>query len=356
MNKLFKSLAVGLFLLLSFTAIQARTVNVVDFGAIPDDDIDDSRNLIDAVQDLINGGGGTLVFPSGTIDLEREISFAPGVMMNFRMVGDKGSTIRLNGEESTNFFVVERAIRFEVENLNFIYTGESKLNAATVIWVREATSTRIKGSSFFGIGASEAVVQLENTNASIIDTVFCGVGSKRDVLRAINSKGLSISKVEFRKTGSFLGVDYDKGESLATAQWVSVTNNPEGNNPMGNGTVTIRDSFFDSGVVSGVKAENQKTLEVSGSTFFVSQPVTSSAVSLDNVPYASIVSCSFTGVDAGLYAINAGNASYVDVTALNLNNISVIRLYSGSNWHITYCPQCLPYCPQCTPALHKTKK
>jgi len=51
----------------------ATTHHAIDFGAVPDDGIDDSPALQTAIDELESDGGGVLLIPAGTFDLDRPI-------------------------------------------------------------------------------------------------------------------------------------------------------------------------------------------------------------------------------------------------------------------------------------------
>jgi hypothetical protein len=78
--------------LLAF-AVQAKTVNIIDFGAIPDDGTDDTRAVQEAIEKLQNFGGGTLVFPEGTTD-----------------IGGQLNSDRRNRPSAVNEFEIQKAV------------------------------------------------------------------------------------------------------------------------------------------------------------------------------------------------------------------------------------------------------
>ena len=57
--------------------IPAEVFNVVDFGAIPNDGIDDSQSVLQAVEQLKKNGGGVLLFPVGRFQMNQTIELPP---------------------------------------------------------------------------------------------------------------------------------------------------------------------------------------------------------------------------------------------------------------------------------------
>ncbi len=51
--------------------------NVVDFGAVPDDGIDDTRAILNATEALKKNGGGVLLFPGGRFQMNETIELPP---------------------------------------------------------------------------------------------------------------------------------------------------------------------------------------------------------------------------------------------------------------------------------------
>ncbi|HEY0429405.1 MAG TPA: glycosyl hydrolase family 28-related protein, partial [Pyrinomonadaceae bacterium] len=69
-----KKISLLLFIFIFSLAVRAETLNITEFGAVPNDNIDDTPAINEAVEKL-KTGGGTLVFPSGTTDISGEIPF-----------------------------------------------------------------------------------------------------------------------------------------------------------------------------------------------------------------------------------------------------------------------------------------
>src|SRR5207237_300954 len=159
MKTITKLFTLTFFTLIFTIALQAATVNIIDTGAIPNDNIDDTVAIREAVEKLITSGGGTLIFPEGTTDIAGNIDFQTwGNTQSYRLMGDKGSFVRLNGNQNTEYFTFGNNNQVEFNSLIFFAAANPVINANKVIFSNFVKQTKISNCSFFGIGANTAII------------------------------------------------------------------------------------------------------------------------------------------------------------------------------------------------------
>lgn len=316
---------------------QAKTVNVTDFGAVANDDTDDTDAVRQAVQDLLENGGGDLVFPSGITDIEGEIVFNPRGVVSFRMSGDKGSYVKLNGSPATNYFVFENSIQAEVESLNFIGNTDVVINAQRVIWAKKGSQTTISRCAFLDVGAVTGIVEFNDTAAVVEDTIFYGSAAQASAVVTRSSKSLSINNTVFKNEGEYLNTTARKASDISPENWVKVENPVS----VGKGLVRIKDSYFDSAALKSIRIEDQMSATLDGLTVNVTLNKDGAGVSLKNVGYAETLNSIFGFPTRPRPAFEIRNGSYLEVNAVTLTDmVKFGDSDSNSGYQIRYCPTC----------------
>ncbi|MFM8440139.1 MAG: glycosyl hydrolase family 28-related protein, partial [Acidobacteriota bacterium] len=119
-----KSLTLPIVLALAFLASSstAQTLNVTDFGAIPDDQFDDSAGIQATVNAAFSRGGGVVIFPEGKFILRDQINIVPaqGVGYDISLRGFKGSVIEVSVGQGKIAFYAGNLNTFAVEDLIFV--------------------------------------------------------------------------------------------------------------------------------------------------------------------------------------------------------------------------------------------
>jgi len=337
MKTIYKLLAITVFCAIFAIAASAKTVQITDFGAIPDDGEDDTSAVRQALEDLAGNGGGTMIFPSGVTEFAGNAEFNPSYKISLRMVGDKGSYIKLNGDRETNFFTIFSASQVEFQDLKFIADSAVEMNAKRVIWVREATQTKISNCEFIGVGAFDAIIQVEKTMATVEDTIFSGSASENGAIVAVCAKNLAIYNTAFQNEGEYMGAAVNKSNYISAQHWVKVVNQ----NEIGKGAIRIKDSTFDTGVFKSVYVENQASVMFDGATFNISPKKLSSAVNLNNVGYSEVINSTFDGESREPRAFELSNGTYLELNAVSMFGNVIFGNVDESSWFfVRYCPSC----------------
>src|SRR5262245_65281309 len=105
----------AVFLVCSVVA-EAKTVKLADY-ATPNDNTDDSTGFQRAIQDL-ESEGGTLIVDGGTYILNQTVRFQQvGNYVSYRIVGDKGSVLKMGGYPNNEGFVIGNVNQIEFKDL-----------------------------------------------------------------------------------------------------------------------------------------------------------------------------------------------------------------------------------------------
>lgn len=337
-----KLICIVLFTFLFFTVNQAKTIEIIDFGAVPDDNRDDTRAVKKAVDKLRSFGGGTLIFPSGTTDINDEIRFhLTGNYQSYLLKGDRGAFIRLNGGSNTNYFSFGNVNQVEFDGLIFYAPNTPVVNAQRVIVSSYVIQTRITNCSFFGIGASVAIVNAQNTDLIVDKTQFEGSAAYQGVIYANTSRGITVTNTTFFDYANFLDMFLTKTPYIISGAWVNVENENPSFGGDGQRVVRIKDSRFDEGALKTIRITNQKTAEISGINVNVSGITGSGGIRLENVEYAEIKKSIFGYTTNQRPAIELYNGSFIEVTALTFNDgVFFLESDETSNHVKRHCPDC----------------
>jgi hypothetical protein len=343
MTKYFKIIFSTIFVLTMMLAVNAKTVNITDFGAEPNDGIDDSYAVESAIVDLVENGGGTVVFPSGTTDLNSEIRFATMDNSSFRLTGDKGSVVRLNGNESNVYFDIRTATQFDIDNL--IFTGKPDVNfdALKIFSFKNVKQVNIRNSNFFGVGAYNSLVFFEDSAVTIENTVFIGSAGLQAVINSSSSKGLSVSNCVFENIGEIRGETARKPFKFSQQSWIKVTNTLAAFNSMATGTVRVVDTLFDSGALNAMYMENQGIATFSGVTIKMSPMKTGFGVQAKNVGHFDVKNTSFATTGKARVAFTLVANTFMFVDGLMLYNSALIGEMDNSSQRVVQrCVGCAP--------------
>lgn len=322
---------------------QAATINITEFGAVPNDNLDDTASIVEAIASLRESGGGTLVFPAGTTDIKGVIPFiAYGNYQSYRLIGDAGAFIRLNGGGDTDYFMFGNVNQVEISNLIFYAPADQIMNARTVIQSGYTGQTNITNCSFFGIGASDSVIDAHNTDLIVEKTQFDGSAASKGVISSTNSRGITVKNSSFIDYAHFLDMYLSKTPHILTPAWINIDSTDPQFGANGQRTARIHDTRFDEGSLRAVKIRNQKTVDISGISVNVSGVDGGGGVSLENVEYAEVKFSTFGYSPYPRPAIEIKNKTTVEVTALHFTNaVYFLAKDKSSNFTVKSCAKCM---------------
>jgi hypothetical protein len=340
MNKYLKLILTTLFIAMMMTSINAKTVNLTDFGAVADDGIDDSESFNNALADLAGSGGGTLILPSGDIDMNDRVRVSLN-NANYQITGDSGTVIRLHGHQGMDFFDFEDATQFDIKNVVFAGEASDGFDAATLISFKSVKHATISKSTFFNIGATVAIIDFENAILSVEDTMFLGSGATDSTIRSSSSLGLSISNSVFENSGEFRGQNGNKIDSIPQMAWIHVANPDAEGVTAKSGHIRIKDSKFGSDALYTFCIENQGSAQLSGVTATINPTKLARGVFARNIAHLDVSSTSFSGNGRGRYAFSLKGNTYLLASGLILYGGAVIGdLEGASERNIVHCVGC----------------
>jgi len=339
MTKL-RFIALAIFSFIFLTSAQARIVNVVDYGAAPDDNKDDTEQVQRAFNDVAETGG-TIVFPSGTIDLSEGIQvLSSSSYVSFYLKGDRSSVIQLNGRGNVEYFSFVKANQVEFDGLIFLGGGEQQ-NAFAVISADDVSQTKVTNCAFFNIGAFAAVIDAKDTDLVVEKSMFEGSAAQDSVVRALNSRGLTVSNSTFMAVGYFMNNVYQKSNVQSIDSWIRVANNGSVMPTKGQRISRIVDSRFDEGPKNGILIENQKSVELNGIVMNIRQESEFAGVNLINVEYADVKNSKFISKGVEKKAMDLKSHTFAMVNSLTFSDgMQLASVDGSSSYQIGFCPAC----------------
>lgn len=338
-----KKLTLLLFIFIFSLTAHAETFNITEFGAVPNDNLDDTPAILEAVEKLKTDGGGTLVFPSGTTDIDGTIPFiAYGNYASYRLTGDGGAYIRLNGGSDTDYFKFGNVNQVEIHGLIFYAPVNQIMNARSVIQSGYTSQTHITNCSFFGIGASDSVIDAHNTDLIVEKTQFDGSAANKGVIHSTTSRGITVENSSFIDYAAFLDMYLSKTPHVSTPAWINIENTEPQFGANGQRVARIQDCRFDEGALKAIKIQNHKSVDISGISVNVSGVEGGGGVLLDNVEYAEIKFSVFGYPLQQRPAIEIKNRTNLEVTALIFtNSIYFLDKDRNSTFTVKSCSTCV---------------
>jgi len=366
-----KSLILPIVLTLFFFAFSsiAQTINVTDFGAIPDDQFDDSTGIQAAVNAAFSKGGGVVVFPEGKFILRDQVNIVPvqGVGYDISLRGFKGSVIEVSVGQGKIAFYAGNLNTFAVEDLIFVgketNAPEDFYDARSVIYSNYVENTLIARSSFFGLatrasdGTPTGVVHLGNTDARITDTRFDGSLSdypSGGVLTAEDFRGLTVSRCTFIDYANFQGRYLSKSVGFV-GSWISAKNGRVfGAN--GQRRVFIEDSRFDEAAAIGIRLENVAWGILRGLSFNVNASVAGRGIYVKNSGFVKIDQSWFGFSRNPRPAIDVDGLGGLEAVALDFSDgVYFLRKNGDVKVSATFCQECKDAPPE-VPVLKPSQR
>lgn len=365
------TLPIVLTIALAFLASSsiAQTLNVTDFGAIPDDQFDDSAGIQATVNAAFSKGGGVVIFPEGKFILRDQINILPtqGVGYDISLRGFKGSVIEVSVGQGKIALYAGNLNTFAVEDLIFVgresNAPEDFYDARSVIFSNYVENTIIARSSFFGLatrasdGTPTGVVHIGNTDARITDSRFDGSLSdypSGGVLTAEDFRGLTVSRCTFIDYANFQGRYLSKSTGFV-GSWISARNGRVfGAN--GQRRVLIEDSRFDEAAAIGIRLENVAWGMLRGLSFNVNASVAGRGIYLKNSGFVKIDQSWFGFSRNSRPAIDVDNVSGVEAVALDFSDgVYFIRKNGDVKVSASFCPECKDAPPE-VPVLKPSQR
>ena len=242
-------------LLISLTVLAQKTVNIRDFGAIPNDNKDDFAAFQQLINTLENAPGNYIVLiPKGDYHLFKPISTTRGLKQNIAFKGEKGTRIIIRGygggsmvaasaqtvllqpvSRNQNSISVKLPPAFKVEAGDLVHL-QSNTPFEEAWKYKENDIHRITSISGNQIGlASDLLFNYDNSRESVVVTIYkkCALnfsniafvlepdgGKKKGVETMLGLKGVSADfrNVSFEYTGKedfyHLGLSIAASENL----------------------------------------------------------------------------------------------------------------------------------------------
>lgn len=322
---------------------QARTVRLADYGT-PNDNIDDSAGFQQAVNDLAQSGGGTLVVGEGIWDVENGISLInPATnITSIRISGNKGATLKLDLNEERTFLSIGNGVQAELSGLIVIPKDMGNAYDAGYFLQSSYTGqTIIQNCNFLGLYMKYDLINTGNTDLIVEKTIFGGNAARGAQIHVKNFGSATIRDAIFLDYYQLQDVFYSK-TPLNTGNWIKAENDSmPGINAIGTRAINISNSRFDEGAQVAINVRNCPFVDISDVSINVSSVVGGSAVRLDNVKYAQIKLSSFGYSSNPRPAVTAINNSTVEAIGLRFgNSVFFANIERNTKMYMEKCIEC----------------
>ncbi len=286
-------LFVIIFALGMFQTASAITVVVT---AIPNDDVDDSAAVQLAFNKAIAGGGGTVVFPPGVLDIKNPVVAVPDGYspVNITVKGDGGAVVRISVGSEKNALSFGNLNQLQFENMIFVGRNvpighPQFIDAGNVIVAHFVSSINFSHTSFFGLAVpSPGAIIYTTSNFTADNCLFEGLNAAYPD-GAVVSLDCCTSQMQNSRISSSIFLDYAhfNGQYLSktpalTGSWVMArqTLSPA---LMSTQNLTIVDTFFDEGAVTTIDVQNLFALNLRGLKVNLNSISIGTGVKADNV-------------------------------------------------------------------------
>lgn len=344
MKRLFFLLA--LVLSCTFFA-QAKTVNLVDYGAVPNDQQPDDAAMSAAIADVRQAGGGTVVFPGGKIILAGQHSLGQyGRYINFRLQGNKNSVVEV--WTTWLLFDFSNTLQGEVEGLTFVgrpaNPGDPRFTDVyvAVIYSPSTNQVTIRNTQFFGLRSNDSIVKAGNGDIVIENSQFEGNSAQVANVHAFGpyQRGLTIRNTVFLDYANWQD-QYLSKSPYGIGAWVKVEGAATPTSATSHRQVRIEDCRFDEAAQTAVHLSNVFAAHISGINVNVAGPAGGNGITLNNVEFAAIKGSWFGWSSIARPAIVALNGSTVEATAVKTGGAVYLGDFDPSSRIETqYCNNC----------------
>lgn len=334
-----KLFLLAIFVLVFTIGASAKTLHLSDYSN-GTDMVDDTTAFQQAVDDLKQAGGGTLIVDDGTWYLSSMINMTTNQnYVSLRIQGTKGSVIQFSANPWVVGFYAGNVN--QVEFLDLVITGKPgvQYDASYLIFVLYTSQLKISGCQFMGLRAKQSLIYIGNVDARIENSLFHGVGADQAVIYGASSvEGLVVENCQFYDYANLRNTYHSKCGALA---WILVEGNlnapVNGHQPY----IKVIQSRFDEAARVGIKVTNIADVTVTNCYFNVSGALNGTGIELTNVAHGVVEASGFGYPNTAHPALTVKNASNVRVSRLRFgNSIYFADLDESSNVRVEYCPEC----------------
>lgn len=338
-----------LIIILYAMTTMAAEVNVEDYGAIPNDGIDDTQAINDAYNFIKETGGGVILFPNGKLNVSGHIRLVPPRYGGqVKLKGNTGSIIEISAGDNIVFYAGNLNI-LTFEDLMFVgknvpSSSPEFFDAAFLIFSVYVQQTNIIRCQFYGLAVKNpnALIYFGNTDAKIIDSQFDGsLGQYPDgsVVKGDNVLGLTVSRTQFYDYANLDG-EYLSKTTAFVGSWINVV----GVLPftgIGRRRITIEDSKFDEGAAAAIRIENMPWAYIAGISVNVNGSTPGKGIYLNNVEHARIEQSWFGLTEQARPALDLNNVKSLEVTSLKFaNGVYFWKKQNVTTTSVRFCEQC----------------
>lgn len=322
-----------------------------DFGAIPNDGLDDSAAIQSAIDDVVAEGGGTIIFPSGKLNVTNILRFVPTGYIGgeVKLQGNRGSIVEVSTGASGIAFYAGNLNIFTIEDLIVVGKNVPEGNpqfydAKYVVFTTFVQHTNIIRSQFYGLGvpSNGAVLYFGNTDARVIDSQFDGsLGQYPEgaVIMAEDTRGLTVKRSSFIDYANFYE-GYLSKTTAFTGSWIKV----KGGLPLGaNGMrrVVVEDCRFDEGAATAVSIENVPWAYLTGNSVNVNSASPGKGIYLKDVEHAKIEQSWFGYTAQARPALDLTNVKAVEIVSLKFGGgVYFWKKQNVLSTSVRFCDQC----------------
>lgn len=347
-NKLLFLIISILFLNAYALAVESRPEN---FGAIPNDGIDDTEAVQSAINEIISVGGGNVIFPSGKLEIHGIIRIVPTAFIGgeVKLQGNRGSIVEVSTGAGGLAFYAGNLNVFTIEDLviigkNVPAEDPEFFDAQYVVFSSYVQQTNIIRCQFYGLAVPNegAVIYFGNTDGKVLDSQFDGsLGQYPDgaVIMAENMRGLTVSRTTFLDYANFHGEFLSKTPSF-TGSWIKV----KGGLPLnanGMRRVVVEDSRFDEGAATAVSVEDVPWVYMTGNSVNVNGAEPGRGIFLKNIDHAKIEQSWFGYSPHARPALFLQNVKAIEIVSLKLSNgVYFWKKENVLSTSIKFCDQC----------------
>lgn len=334
-----KIFLLAIFVVVFTLGANAKTLHLSNYsnGA---DTVDDTVAFQQAVEDLKQAGGGTLIVDDGTWYLSSMINMSTSQnYVSLRIQGTKGSVIQLSANAWVAGFYAGNVN--QIEFVDLIITGKPgvQYDVSYLIYVLYTSQLKITGCQFMGLRAKQSLIYIGNVDAKIEDTLFHGVGADQAVIYGSSAvEGLTVENSQFYDYGNLRNTYQSK---CGASAWIQVDGNHNapvnGHQPY----VRVSRSRFDEAARVGIKIANITDVMVANCYFNVSGTLNGTGIELTNVAHGLVEASGFGYPNSAHPALKLKDASNVRISRLKFGDaIYFADLDDSSNVRIEYCPEC----------------
>ncbi len=303
--------------LVCVSIINAKTVDISDFGAIPEDNKDDSAALQTAFKAIESTGGTIEITGGGKYLIEQPVRFIPTALnVNLILKFDGGTHFEVQlGNPYESAFEAGNLNSFVIENGIFIGRNGTQTNAGWVITQNFVQQSRIVNSQFFNLSLTGGVINTARTNALIESSQFDG-NTAPNIILVETYRGLTIRNSQFLDYALFRGVYLSKTPSGVGA-WIRAENMLP-LNAVGGRRIAIEDCQFDEGATTSISIKNADFVSIKGTTVNMNGSITAIGFLFDNIKSGQVEQSSLGYTNLMSPGIKAVNKSSIEVNGLSL--------------------------------------